>query len=72
MTELAFMVSRTLRASFVSFFEDIAAQYKETRRIRAERARIVNELSASTDRELAELGFSRADLPAIANGTYQR
>jgi len=72
MTELALVVSRTLWARLVSFIETVSAQYKEDRRIWAERARIVNELNASTDRELAELGFSRADLPAIANGSYQR
>jgi uncharacterized protein YjiS (DUF1127 family) len=72
MTELALVVSKTLWSSFVSFFEKIAARYEEERSVRADRARIVSELSATSDRELAELGFSRADLPAIANGTYQR
>jgi len=72
MTELALVVSRTLWARLVSFIENVSDQFKEERRIRTERARIVNELNATTDRELAELGFSRADLPAIANGTYQR
>jgi uncharacterized protein YjiS (DUF1127 family) len=37
-----------------------------------ERARVVAELSASSDRELRELGYSRADLIAIARGTYLR
>jgi uncharacterized protein YjiS (DUF1127 family) len=37
-----------------------------------ERARVVSELSTSSDRELKELGYSRADLIAIARGTYQR
>ncbi|MDR3436287.1 hypothetical protein [Telmatospirillum sp.] len=72
MTELALVVSKTLWSSFVSFFEKIVAQTEEERQIRADRARIVEELNATSDRELAELGFSRADLPAIANGTYQR
>ncbi len=39
---------------------------------RRRRHRIVTELSHYTDRELADLGFSRADFPAIANGTYRR
>ncbi|MDR3435570.1 DUF1127 domain-containing protein [Telmatospirillum sp.] len=72
MTELALVVSKTLWSSFVSFFEKIAAQYEEEFRIRADRARIVNELNATTDRQLADMGFSRSDIPAIANGTYQR
>jgi uncharacterized protein YjiS (DUF1127 family) len=37
-----------------------------------ERARVIAELSASSDRELQELGYSRADLIAIARGTYVR
>jgi hypothetical protein len=36
------------------------------------RNQIVRELSAYTPRELAELGFSRADFPAILSGTYGR
>ena len=36
------------------------------------RTQIVRELSAYTSRELAELGFSRADFPAILKGTYRR
>ncbi|MBV8402411.1 MAG: DUF1127 domain-containing protein [Acetobacteraceae bacterium] len=39
---------------------------------RRERRQIVRELSAYTDRELLDLGFSRADFPAILNGTYRR
>ena len=72
MTELALEVSRTVWFSFVSLLKDTFAQQQERRLIRAERARIVNELNSCTDRELGELGFSRADFPAIANGTYQR
>ncbi len=72
MTEMNLVVSRTPWASFVSFAEKLFAFYQEERRVRAERARIVNELDYCTDRELGELGFSRSDLPAIANGTYQR
>jgi uncharacterized protein YjiS (DUF1127 family) len=72
MTELALVVSKSLWSSFISFFEKITAQYEEERSIRAERARIVNELNAATDRQLADMGFNRTDIPAIANGTYQR
>lgn len=39
---------------------------------RRERAQIARELSTYSDRELGELGFSRADLPMIAAGTYRR
>jgi uncharacterized protein YjiS (DUF1127 family) len=44
----------------------------ERRVARLERAQIARELSTYTDRELGELGFSRADLPMIAAGTYRR
>jgi len=44
----------------------------ESRALRAERVQMARELSTYTDRELGELGFSRADLPMIAAGTYRR
>jgi hypothetical protein len=44
----------------------------ERRGLRAEGQQIARELSTYTDRELGELGFSRADLPMIAAGTYRR
>ena len=44
----------------------------ERRVARLERQQIARELSTYTDRELGELGFSRADLPMIAAGTYRR
>lgn len=34
--------------------------------------RIYRELSRMTDRDLADIGVSRADIPAIAEGTYRR
>jgi uncharacterized protein YjiS (DUF1127 family) len=37
-----------------------------------ERRRIARELSTYSDSELAELGFSRLDIPAVAAGTYRR
>jgi hypothetical protein len=43
----------------------------ESRALRAERVQMARELSTYTDRELGELGFSRADLPMIAAGTYR-
>jgi uncharacterized protein YjiS (DUF1127 family) len=44
----------------------------ERRALRLEREQIARELSTYTDRELGEMGFSRADLPMIAAGTYRR
>jgi uncharacterized protein YjiS (DUF1127 family) len=36
------------------------------------RRQVVRELNAYSDRELLDLGFSRADFPAILSGTYRR
>jgi len=44
----------------------------ERRAARLEREQVARELSTYTDRELGELGFSRADIPMIAAGTYRR
>jgi uncharacterized protein YjiS (DUF1127 family) len=40
--------------------------------VQQRRHKLVRELSAYNDRDLLDLGFSRADFPAIINGTYQR
>lgn len=39
---------------------------------RRERVQMARELDSYSDRDLAELGFSRADLPQIVAGTYRR
>jgi uncharacterized protein YjiS (DUF1127 family) len=50
----------------------LRANFTARRAEQRRRNRIVTELSRYTDRELADLGFSRADFPAIASGTYMR
>ena len=40
--------------------------------VQQRRCKLVRELSAYNDRDLLALGFSRADFPAILNGTYRR
>ena len=35
-------------------------------------ARYMRELEAYSNRELAELGLDRCDIPAVARGTYRR
>jgi uncharacterized protein YjiS (DUF1127 family) len=47
-------------------------QLNTTRLEQRERGRMIAELATSTDRELGELGYSRADLISIARGTYER
>ena len=60
---------------FATLFRGIqmlARSMGEGRALRTEREQMARELSTYTDRELGELGFSRADLPMIAAGTYRR
>ncbi|WP_158803886.1 MULTISPECIES: DUF1127 domain-containing protein [unclassified Acidisoma] len=47
---------------------NIVTRREELREFRQQ----ARELASFTDRELAELGFSRGDLPSIAAGTYRR
>lgn len=37
-----------------------------------ERRRIARELNTYSDEELAEFGFSRSDIPAVAAGNFRR
>ena len=39
-------------------------------RRRGQVEQVTRELSAYSDRELADLGLSRADIPSVANGTF--
>lgn len=50
----------------------IAAGWTAFRAARRETSRITRELDACTDRELADLGLFRHDIPAIARGAYRR
>ena len=50
----------------------LKARFQAWRTRRQERARIARELLTYTDRELFDLGISRADIPAIIDGTYRR
>jgi uncharacterized protein YjiS (DUF1127 family) len=52
--------------------KDLTQKYKAWRTERQRRLKLVRELSAYSDRDLLELGFSRHDFPAIINGTYRR
>ena len=50
----------------------LLVRFQAWRAQRQERARIARELLTYTDRELFDLGISRADIPAIIDGTYRR
>jgi uncharacterized protein YjiS (DUF1127 family) len=52
--------------------KNLARNYKAWRIRKQRRLKLIRELSAYSDGELLELGFSRYDFPAINNGTYQR
>jgi uncharacterized protein YjiS (DUF1127 family) len=47
-------------------------RFAEWRAARARRARVTRELETYTDRELFDLGVSRANIPDIVNGTFRR
>jgi uncharacterized protein YjiS (DUF1127 family) len=55
-----------------SLWAETTLRFSEWRRKRASRARVARELATYTDRELFDLGISRADIPAVINGTYRR
>ena len=61
-----------LAARLAAIASQIHARWQADLADRRSRRSIVRELDTCSDRELNELGFCRADLPAIAGGTYQR
>jgi uncharacterized protein YjiS (DUF1127 family) len=56
----------------VSTARRFRSQFDTYRLEQRERLRMTAELATASDRELGELGYSRADLISIARGTYQR
>ncbi|MGC8469714.1 MAG: hypothetical protein ACP5NI_07410 [Acetobacteraceae bacterium] len=50
----------------------LSASLRSWREERQRRARMWQELSLLTDRDLSDLGFGRADFAAIVAGTYRR
>src|SRR5436305_1962852 len=59
---------RSVARSVSEFPSRLRARRDEQR----SRRQTVRELNVYTDRELLDLGFSRADFPAILDGTYRR
>lgn len=47
-------------------------RWKRSSALRHRIARYTRELEAYTNRELSELGLDRADIPAVARGTFRR
>ena len=61
--------SRALARPLLSEARQRWAQARDEKR---HRRRVADELRSLSDRELLQLGFYRADVAAIANGTYRR
>jgi uncharacterized protein YjiS (DUF1127 family) len=59
-------------ASFAERWAERRQRFLAWREKRRERARVARELLSYSDRELFDLGISRADIPAVINGTYRR
>jgi uncharacterized protein YjiS (DUF1127 family) len=51
---------------------ELLLNWQRARAHRDEVFRITHELTGCTDRELADLGLCRSEIPAVANGTYRR
>jgi uncharacterized protein YjiS (DUF1127 family) len=59
-------------AAFKVKHTQLRLKWQRTREQREEVFRIARELGGYTDRELADLGLSRSEIPAVAQGTYRR
>lgn len=51
---------------------ELRLEWQQAKSQRREAARITRELSGYTDRELAELGLGRGDIPDVAQGLFGR
>ncbi len=72
MTTLAQPQNRTIARLLADGVQSLRARYAAYQAVVNERRRIARELDTYSDDELAELGFSRFDIPAVATGTYRR
>jgi uncharacterized protein YjiS (DUF1127 family) len=55
-------------ASFAEIARGLGASFKAARVLRTERSRVRAELTRCSDRELAEIGLSRADIDGVVAG----
>ena len=51
--------------------QQLGMRWQRARAQRQEIARITRELQSYTDRQLTDLGMSRADIPDVARGTFR-
>lgn len=74
-TQLAFSSRNQhggLLAAFRTKLGELRLEWQQEKARRQEVARITQELSSYNDRQLADLGFSRTDIPDIARGSLVR
>lgn len=72
MTTLTHSHSRSVSRFLADGLQGLRTRFDAHMAVVNERRRVARELSTYSDDELAELGFSRLDIPAIATGAYRR
>jgi uncharacterized protein YjiS (DUF1127 family) len=72
MTTLAQSQTRSVGRILAARIQGLRTRYAVQMTALRERRRIARELETYSDEELAELGFSRLDIPAVASGNYRR
>ncbi len=74
-TQLAFsprIQSAGLLTAFRVKLGELRLEWQQAKSRRQEIARVTHELSTCSDRQLADLGFSRCDIPDVARGLFNR
>ena len=64
--------SAGLLAAFRIKLGELRLEWQQAKAQRQEIARVEHELSLCSDRQLADLGFSRCDIPDVARGLFNR
>ncbi len=59
------------RASVGAMLQQLGMRWQRARAQNREISRITRELQSYTDRQLVDLGMSRADIPDVARGTFR-
>ncbi len=72
MATIARSQTRTAARPVADSLQGLALRFQAFREASRNRARIRRELMTYTDHQLADLGLSRGDIPAVAAGTYRR
>ena len=62
----------TFRGAAALKLRELSLKWQRAKAEREQIFRITQELDRCSDRDLADLGLSRADIPDVARGTYRR